>query len=179
MTVYPPQIQQDLSNATVFLDTNVFGSATRSESFFNFLVDLKENSSCSYSTIPSVLFEVVNGSSTLEIYNQRADFLRSLVDTIDPVKFIDRIEEFSVVMAKLNAQNKAYTDFLLACCLYNYRKSGNVYLLTSDLKALPSFFKRTHIIATEESKGDIRNFGVYSLNLSAYLKAASSLLAEL
>jgi hypothetical protein len=53
-------------------------------------------------------------------------------------------------MAKINAQNKAYTDFLLAACLCHY-KHASVYLLTADLRALPCFFDRTHVPTSAKS----------------------------
>lgn len=177
MILYQPKLPQDLNKATLFLDTNVFSVAARSKSFLDFLIYLKSESGCAYTTIPSVLFEVTNGSSTLEVYNERAKFLDSLVESINPVSFINRIAEFSVIMAKLNANNKSYTDFLLASCLYHYRHA-NVYLMTTDLKALPSFFERTHLVTAEENSGEVKNFGIYTFDEQAYVKAAAKTLRE-
>lgn len=90
----------------------------------------------------------------------------------------DNITDFSVVMAKINAANKSYTDFLLASCLYQYRHV-KVYLLTSDLKALPNFFTRVHIITTTEDKsGEVKNFALYRFDEDAYTKAAASITRE-
>lgn len=177
MTLYPPQLLQDLNQSTLFLDTNVFSIATRSKDFLEFLVDLKNEAGCSLTTIPSVVFEVTNGSSTLEIYNERAEFITSLVDYINPMSFLDKIADFSVVMAKINANNKSYTDFLLASCLYQYRHA-NVYLMTTDLRALPPFFERAQIVTTEEASGDIKNFAMYKFNEAAYTKAATNIIKE-
>jgi hypothetical protein len=177
MTLYPSQLLQDLNQATIFLDTNVFSVATKSKDFLDLLVDLKNDASCALTTIPSVVFEVTNGSSTLEIYNERTEFISSLVDAINPMKFIDNIADFSVVMAKINANNKSYTDFLLSSCLYQYRHV-KVSLLTTDLRALPPFFERAHIITTEETSGDVKNFGLYRFDEVAYTKAAANILKE-
>lgn len=177
MTLYPSQLLQQLDRATIFLDTNVFSTATRSKTFVDLLVDLKNEASCALTTIPSVVFEVNNGSSTLEIYNERAEFIASLVDAINPMTFIDKISDFSVVMAKINANNKSYTDFLLAACLYQYRHA-KVFLMTSDLRALPSFYERTHIVTTEETNGGIKNFALYKFNETAYVNAAANIIKE-
>lgn len=175
MILYPPQLLQDLNRATLFLDTNVFSAAARNEEFLNLLVDLKNEAECALTTIPSVVFEVTNGSSTLEIYNERADFVSIIVGAVDPLHFLNTITDFSVVMAKINASNKAYTDFLLAACLYHY-KHVKAFLVTKDLRALPTFFDRTHIITLDEKSGDVKNFGVYKFNEESYTKAASSIL---
>ena len=175
-TVYPPQIFQDLRDYYLFLDTNVFIYASKNESFFDFLVGLKNEAHCSFSTIPSVVFEFTNSSETMSQYNERLTFLISLVDATDPMTFLSNIPDFYVVMSKTNGQNKSYTDFLLAACLYNYRRT-DVALLTADLKALPSFYPRTHILAVEHGK-EIRNFAIYGFDGTGYAAAAKNVLAE-
>lgn len=161
MTIlHHPQFLQELDKSTVFLDTNVFSTASRNQDFLGLLVDLKNEADCALTTIPSVLFEVTNGSTTLEVYNERTEFVTSLVDAINPMKFMNDLSDFSVIMSKINAANKSYTDFLLAACLYNYRHA-KVYLITSDLRALPVFFPRKHIITVEERSGNVKDFGVY------------------
>ncbi len=174
-TVYPPHIHQDLSGQYIFLDTSVFIYASKNKTFFDFLADLKSKAGCSFVTIPSVVFEFTRGSKTVSKYNQRLKFLNDLVDHINPVNFLNKISDFSVVMSKINDQNKAYTDFLLAACLYNFRHIA-VTLLTSDLKAFSAFFSRTHILAVEHGR-EIKNFGFYKLNIDGYANAASNVLS--
>ena len=90
--------------------------------------------------------------------------------------FLNTISDFYVVMAKINEQNKAYTDFQLAACLYNY-KHTDVALLTADLKAFPSFYPRTHILAVEHGR-EIKNFGIYQFDIKGYVTAATKALSE-
>lgn len=175
MTIYPPSIHQELKDFHIFLDTNVFIYAAKNEDFFNFLVELKDKTNCSYNTIPSVLFEFTNGADTLTKYNERIDFVKSLVDTVLPMAFLQKIPDFYVVMAKINAQNKAYTDFQLAACLYNYRHT-KVALFTADLRALPAFYPRTHIITIEHEK-EVKSFGFYQFDSSGYVQAVTSALS--
>lgn len=178
MTLYPQQILNDLKDHFIFLDTGVFITAPKSKSFVELLVKLRNEANCSFSTIPSVLFEYTNGSETLDRYNKKATFLKSLVDNIDPLTFLNNIPDFYVVMAKINDQNKSQTDFLLAACLYNYRHA-KVALLSGDLKAYPAFFPRTHVITVEQDGTKaIRNLAVYKFDGAGYAQAAQSALSE-
>jgi hypothetical protein len=170
MALHHPDLFTQLSNSTVFLDTNVFSTASKSKDFAEFIVELKNEATCAYATIPSVVFEVTNGSSNLGVYNERSSYINSTVDNVLQTSFIDRIPDFCVLMAKINGGNKSYTDFLLAACLYQYKHS-KVYLMTTDLKAFPAFFERESIITTEQNSGDVINFGIYSFNETSYVKA--------
>lgn len=177
MTVYPPQLLQELDSHHVFLDTGAFIYAAKNQSFFELVTSLKDKAHCGLATIPSVLFEFTRSPQTLEEYNERVAFVKTIIDRIDPMHFLEKIPDFYAVMAKLNGGNKAYTDFLLAACLYNYRHSKTA-LLTTDLQAYPDFFPRTHIIAVEQ-KSEIRNFGVYQFDPTGYAVAASKVLEEM
>lgn len=171
-TLYPPDIHQHLKNKFIFLDTNVFIFAAKNESFTDFLISLNKVG-CSFSTIPSVVFELTNGSNSSDTYNKRIELVNSLVDRVDPVQFMNNISDFYIVMSKINSNNPSYTDFLLAACLYQYRNS-NAILLTADLKALPSFFPREDVIAVEHGK-EVKPFGFYSFDLEGYAKAAAKI----
>lgn len=174
MILYRNQLLKDLKLSTVFLDTNVFSVVTRSKDLSQF-IELLKNTGCSLTTIRAVVFEISNGSDTLAIYNERVDLISSIVDSVDPMRFLSNIEEFSFIMSKLNAKNKSYTDFLLASCLYHY-KASSVYLMTSDFEALPTFFENTDIITVTEKSGKIRNFGLYKFNHKNYTKAVNKIL---
>lgn len=175
-TIYPPHIHHELKDFHVFLDTNVFIYAAKNESFFDFLASLKSDAHCGFATIPSVIFEFTNGANTMSQYNERVAFIKSIVDRIDPMAYLNKISDFYVVMSKVNEQNKAYTDFQLAACLYNY-KHTKVGLLTADLKAFPAFYPRTHILAVEHKK-EIKNFGVFQFDEKGYGEAAAKALNE-
>jgi hypothetical protein len=175
MVISHPKLSKDLEHAHLFLDTNVFSTAFRNIELANLLVDLRENG-CALTTIPSVLFEVTRGSSSLEIYNQRAEGVDSLVDYIDPMRWAnDNLDEFSVVMAKLVSVDKSqYTDFLLAACLVKFQGS-RALLMTADLNSMPaSIFDRIHIITADNGK-EVRTFGIYQLNPTNYGKVQLSL----
>jgi len=175
MTIYHPELFKQLLESTILLDTNVFSTAARSLDLASFLVLLRKESNCVFATIPSVIFESTNGSSSLATYNERLKYINNTVDAVIPTNFIDDIQDFQVLMAKLNGGNKAYTDFLLAACLYKYRHT-NIQLLTADIKAFPPFFDRLSIITTEQNSGHVVNFGLYHLNESSYTKALTKAL---
>jgi hypothetical protein len=172
MTLYPPEIFDDLRGYCLFMDTGAFNAAARSESFARLLLKLRRNADCTFSTVPLVRFEFTRGSSTLEVYNKRVTMLKDLVDYIDPMRFLDSIPDFDVVMAKINDQNKSQTDFMLAACLYNYGHSKTA-LITGDFKAYPSFIPRSHVITIEQDKSKaITNLGVYQFDRAGYAQAA-------
>ncbi|HTE22775.1 MAG TPA: type II toxin-antitoxin system VapC family toxin [Candidatus Limnocylindria bacterium] len=175
-TLYPPLIRQELKDYHIFLDTNVFIYASKNESFFNFLVDLNNQADCAFTTIPSVLFEYTRGSNSATEYAKRTDFLKNMVESVNSMNFLNSIPDFHIVMAKADSNNKSYTDFLLAACLYQYRHV-KVGLLTTDLKACPSFFPRSHLVTVEHTN-EVVNFGVYQLNPEAYSQAAAKALEE-
>lgn len=177
MTITHPELTSDLQGSTLFLDTNVFSGCIRSSGLLNLLSELSSKYDCSTVSIPSVLFEFVRGSNSLEIYNQNVEFYNSIVDYTNPMKFLDQLGEFAAVMAKLNKSNKSYTDFLLAACLYQYRSHQKTYLMTTDLRAFPSFFERVHLITTEEDgSGEVRNYGIIKFNTDKYVASASSII---
>lgn len=182
-TLYIPTIVNELSDHFIFLDTGVFITAAKSESFAQLLIKLRKEGGCSFSTVPSVLFEFTSGSNSLDKYNKRAASLKSIVDNIDSLKFLDDIQDFYVVMAKLNAKNASETDFLLAACLYNYRHVKTA-LITGDFKAYPPFIPRTSVITVEHDKPykdnikQIVNLGIYKFDRTNYAKAAQSVLSE-
>jgi len=175
-TLYPPLIQQELKDHHIFLDTNVFIYASKNESLVDFLLGPNNDANCAFTTIPSVLFEFTRGSNTAPEYTKRVEFLTSLVESINPMSFLNNIADFHIVMSKINSKNKSYTDFLLAACLYQYRQS-QVALITTDLGAFPPFFPRSHIV-TVEHMNEVVNFGVFKFSPDAYAQAAAKTLEE-
>ena len=176
MLLHPPQLISDLVNSTLFLDTNVFVVGSRSEELLELLAKLRNDARCDFTSIPSVLFEFVRGSQTISDYNENVEFYNEIVSHTQPEKIFSDAD-FSVVMAKVNAKNKSYTDFLLAAALYSYRNSGNVYLLSTDIKMFPEFFDMTHLITVcEDRSHEIRNFGVFKFNSTNYAKAAKNII---
>src|SRR5437868_4477601 len=105
MTLYPPQLLLDLDSATLFLDTNVFNIGSRSNDLIELLTQLRNEANCAFTSIPSVLFEFVRGSNSIEVYNENVDFFDSIVSYINPVNFISSLSDFSIIMAKVNASN--------------------------------------------------------------------------
>lgn len=179
-TIYQPEILADLKDHYLFLDTGIFIAASKTTSLAEFLVKLKNEAGCSFTTIPQVLFEFTNGSDSLDSYNKKAGFLKSIVDNIDPLTFLNNIPDFYVVMAKYNAQNDSQTDFTLAACLYNYHRGVKVGLLSSDLKAYPTFIQRSHILTVEQDDRSktIKNLVVYKFDRNAYARAAQRTLGR-
>lgn len=179
MLLQQPQLATSLKDSFVFLDTNVFSIGSRSSSLLEFLTDLNNNKICTFVSIPSVFFELVRGSNSLSVYNENANFYREIVSSTHPTKTFEDQPEFSIVMAKTNASNKSYTDFLLAAALYNYRNSGKVFLLTTDIHAFPEFFEVHSIItATEDKSNEVRNLAFITFNLDKYALVAAKIIKD-
>lgn len=179
MLLQSSDLNKELSRSSIFVDTNVLVVCSRSTELRNFVSSLRNESNCSFESIPSVLFEFVRGSNSLQAYNENTDFYNEIVSRTHPTKIFENTPDFSVVMAKVNSQNKSYTDFLLAAALYHYKNSGDVYLLTTDTRAFPSFFEMPHLITVcEDKSGEIRNFGFIKFNETSYAKAAKSIIKE-
>lgn len=177
MLLQSPDLDKKLLRASIFIDTNVLVVCSRSSELRELISTLRNNSNCSFENIPSVLFEFVRGSNSLQAYNENADFYNEIVTRTHPTKLFEDTPDFAVVMAKINSQNKSYTDFLLAAALYHYRNSGDVYLLTTDTRAFPSFFEMPYLVTVcEDKSGEIRNFGFIRFNEAAYAKAAKSII---
>lgn len=179
MLLQSSNLAKELKHASIFVDTNVLVVCSRSTELRSLISSLRNHSGCSFESIPSVLFEFVRGSNSLKVYNENADFYNDIVMRTHPTKLFENTPDFSVVMAKVNSQNKSYTDFLLAAALYHYRNSGDVYLLTTDTRAFPSFFEMPHLITVcEDKSGEIRNFGFIKFSENAYAKAAQAIIKE-
>lgn len=177
MLIKSSELTDKLRGAYIFLDTNVFVTGGRSKEFVTYINQLRLEARCSFVSIASVLFEFTRGANSIEVYNQNLLFYQDIVEHIHPTQPFEKNSEFSVVMSRANAGNKSYTDFLLAAALYHYRKSGSVYLLTTDVRAFPSFFEMHHLITVSEDKsGEIRNFGFIAFNENTYAKAAQSII---
>lgn len=175
-TLHPHDLTETLlkENATLVLDTGVFSTAVRSQSFTDFLSNLKKETKSALSTIEPVVFESIVGSSTTEVYNNRRRYVDELIDMVIPTDFLSDIDDFLVVMAKYNPNNRSFTDYLLAAVLYRYRHT-KIFVMSSDLKAFPFFFTREYIVTTEEDGGYVKNFGVFSFNEALYVTAIKSL----
>ena len=179
MIAYSPELQADLRDSTLILDTNVFSAAASSKPLLDLLASLRNQYGATYCTIPSVLHEVVVGSTSIEVYNERLQFVKGLVDrTLPAHTYIEKHPDFAVVMAKLNATNKSYVDYQLALSAYNYRASAQMYVMTTDQKALPSFFERVHLLTVEVGpKKVVNNFGISRFVEDKYIKAVQGLIA--
>lgn len=168
-TLYPSDLLTHLAkqNHTLLLDTNVFSTAAKSDELRSFIIWLIEQTGCTYTTIESVVFEVLNGSTDEATYRQRQEHIKTITSSLLPINFLDKIPDFNFLMSKLNANNKSFVDFQLAAALYKYRTSP-IYLMTSDQKALPSFYTRDFVITTEHNSGHIVNFGMFRLDEVKY-----------
>ena len=129
-------------------------------------------------TTEEVRFELLRGANSLDTYNTMAAVI-DLLATVQRANFLERLKEFSFVMSTTNSNNKSYADFILMAYLYNFRLSGKMFLLTSDLKICPQFLDRVQIITIEEDKSaEVRNFGLYTFNSEKFAKASEAIMSK-
>ncbi len=155
----------------LFLDTNILISALQYPTFFELIQKVRRKKIILLST-PSVFFEFLRGGDSLEEFKKRLNFYDNLLTTWPIEKQIVNSEEAIVVLQKV-CPHVSYTDFLLGVCLY---KLSGSYLLTGDHSAFPlSVFNREETITLDEGV-TIRNYGLYSLSMEKFRKAALNIL---
>lgn len=169
------KLYEKLKTSYVVLDTGIFIKALKNEEIKDFLFKLKK-SGCSFFTIPSVYWEFIRVSNSLEDFKKQSEFFFALVDYIYPIeKEIDNYGDFMMVSSKINS-SMPYTDFLLAVLLYHHKES-KCYLFSSDLKDFRrEIFDRS--IITWYDDNEVENLALFRLNKRKYQKAASNIIKE-
>ena len=167
--LHSPTLTSELSNSNLFLDTNAIkGLLNIQEMLTLFKVELE----CSFTTIPSVVFEFTRGSETPGVFNERREFIDRLGNVYPIEKHLEELQELIIVLQRLGG-NASYTDFLLTACLHQFRNS---FLLTEDHKDFPlEILDRKHLITVDTGK-EIRNYGIYQWSISKFDKAADNIL---
>lgn len=178
MIIHNQNLQKRIGkSANILLDTNVFSAAQRDKGFLEFLTRFRDEAGCAYATLPAIKFEVANGSNTAELYNDRLRFVDGLTNGFMLTLDTSKTANFSVVMAKLNANNNSHPDFQLAACMYQYRHT-NIYLMTRDIDPFPDFFRKPYVVTSySDGKGPIINFALYCFDYERYVAAAKKTLA--
>lgn len=116
----------DLTNANLFIDTNVFIGAINTnqnqDSLLKLLINLTKTN-CAFITIQSVIFEFTRGGGNLENFDKRLKFItQDLKTTIYPIeRELDKFEDLIIVLHNIRP-TAGYTDFLLSACLYKFPK---------------------------------------------------------
>jgi predicted nucleic acid-binding protein len=153
----------------LLVDTNVLIGSLNVEELRDLLHEFKSHN-CALITIPSVFFEFIRGSNSIDSFNKRSEYLESLV-TIFPIeKIVDQLEEFIVIYQKY-ADKAEYSDFLLAACAFHLDSS----ILTENVKDFPSgiFSKQAVITLYDDSK--VRNYSILHVDKGRYRQARRKL----
>lgn len=169
---YPQTLLTDLTNSDLFFDTNTFiGAISFPEIFENLIKELK-NAGCSYLTIPSVVFEFTRGTQSIQNFNKRAKFITDLSVVYPIERYLDGLEDLTVVLQKIQG-HISYTDFLLLACLYKFPKS---FLMSVNHQDCPLDILDRKFVITVDTDKDIKNYGIYQFSMEKFNKAAASIL---
>lgn len=169
---YPQTLLTELAHSNLFIDTNTFiGAISFPEVFENLIKELK-NAGCSYLTIPSVVFEFTRGTESVQDFNKRAKFITDLSSVYPIERYLDGLENLTLVLQKIQG-SISYTDFLLLACLYKFPKS---FLISANHKDCPLDILDRKFVITVDTDKEIRNYGIYQFSSEKFNKAASSIL---
>lgn len=142
------------------------------ELFSDFIVRAKKNGNV-FMTIPSITFEFTRTDS-IDTYNSRIDFLNKYIDIYPIEKSLEFYQTIVPIIHRLKGKI-SYPDFLLYCCLYQFNKKA--LLLTENHNDFSTdILDRIDIITIDGGDKQIRNTGLYQLNLEKFDKAAKSIL---
>jgi len=170
---YPDNLLSDLTDKTIYLDTNTFITALNYPNEFGDLLSQLEKNNCKFGTIFPVVVEFTRGSENIDAYNKRLDFVKEMTGGyIYPIeRNFSEMTEFIVVMQRIKSA-MSYTDLLLLSCL---KKFPQIYLLTQNHKDVPlEIFDRKYII-TLDTMDHIWNHGIYQLSGDRYRKAEDNI----
>ncbi len=157
--ILPPDFLSITKNKHLLLDTSVFiDGFAHSSAFAKFFYQLRDNNTVLV-TIPSVLNEFLEGSTTEVKFKEKKEFVESIVETILPdINLQDNIEAL-IKRYGIESKDLSMTDLYLGATLMKYGE--NICLLTRDLSDFPTnIFKRITFLNVTHTKG-IFTYGVY------------------
>jgi len=159
----------------LFFDTSSLIAIINHPDLFEKLIADLLHSGCTFSTIPSVVFEFTR-SDSLDTYDKRIRFIKTMGISVYPIeRHLNQFDAAKLVFQKINPR-MSYTDFLLYLSLYKF---STAYLITENHKDfLTSILDRKFIISIDTDIDMIRNLGFYQLSDEKYQKAAQSILRK-
>lgn len=165
----------EISDSNLFFDTNAIILAYKFADLLSPLwKDLQERG-CVFLTTSSVFFEFIRGADTVEKFNDKVGFVKTLfgngVIQIEKIIGIN-LNSTMVVFKKMN-DNLSFTDFLLCAALKFYPDS---LLISSDTGDLTTRLLDRIDVLTIDTDKNVHNYGIYKFSTSKYNKAATNIL---
>ncbi len=162
-----------LKDSFVFFDTNTFIGAFIYPDLFNQLFNDLKKEGCAFLTISSVAFEFTRGTRTIEEFNDKAEFLKTLASTYPIEKDNYKFKELTIILQKVKGEI-SYTDFLLIACLHKF--VANSYLLSSNHKDCPTELLDRECVITVDTEKDLKNYGLYKFSEHKFNRIAENIL---
>jgi hypothetical protein len=174
MLLLSDEFRELCSNATLYLDTNIFICAKEQTDLAQLIANLQQKQNAACVTLSSVEYEFTRGSQTLEEIKTRRLFVQSLVANILPVGKLlenDKNDAFSAAMSLVvGPKNSQYTDYLLAVALHAYQSAvERQFILSTDVRAFPvSLFDIVGAVAFNRKNDEITHAHLICLNKEKY-----------
>jgi len=164
--VTTPEFYPVLKDQNLLLDTNVFiDTSIHPQTFRKFFGQLRDDG-VTLVTIDPVRLEFCKGAVDGRSFNEKVEFITSIVDTILPVTKDILDDAISLVRAcRVEGKGISVTDFLLGGFLVKYSK--RLFLLSKDTNAFPTNVFTLKTFFSLLYPRAIHSYGVYVFDKSA------------
>lgn len=160
--VLPQDFLLITKNKFILLDTCIFIDAFSNANEFGKYFTQLRNNSCSFVTTTLVLNEFLKGSSDINKFNKKKEFVLDIVDTIMPTINLQPNIELLIKKYGIESKDLSETDLNLGGTLVKY--GDNIRLMTKDQSDFPtSIFERVTFLNGMHRKGTF-SYGIYGYN---------------
>ncbi len=159
--IVPPEFYSTVNNCHLLLDTNVFIDASINPTTFGVFFDQLRKQNVTLVTIDPVVLEFIKGSQNAEKYNQKLEYINSIIDTCLPLpKEVFELAKKLAEDYQEEGKSVSITDFLLGASLAHYPK--NLLLISKNTNDFPTdiFHLKSHINLIKRKS--IQSYGVYT-----------------
>jgi len=158
--IHREDLLQSIKGKHLLLDTNVFIDAfAHPKVFGDFFNELKSNDNVVV-TLESVKIEFLTGSSNIEKYTQREEYMDKIIDAYLPITPDTLTKAFQLITELgIDGSSISVTDYQLGSCLKKYKK--NICLITKNTSDFPQrVFSVLGVVNFPFNKG-IQTYGFY------------------
>lgn len=142
------------------------------QSVGKFISDMAR-SSCSFYTVPIVVYEYLRGADTQKSLASRGEYLKTITGgTVLPIdRKFNKMTDFLLIMNRTTKCDLG--EYQLIASLVGF---SNRYLLTENDKHIPKEFVDRVSVVTFNLENEIKNYCFYKFNSDNYEKIAQKIL---
>jgi hypothetical protein len=158
--LYPPDLITTLKNKHLLFDTNFLRDAMSKPTPYKTFTNELRKYDVTLAVIDFVKYELLKGSSNVQKYEQREEFINSIADVTIPIIPDTYKTIYNLIqLYGINGAAVSITDLFMGALLMQYKK--NIFLLTRDTSDfIQSIFDLVYVVNAPHSKG-IFTYGVY------------------